>query len=125
MTPDQEKTILDAAKSMADVARLINAGLITKEEMLCHIQRQIEQPKNTGRTAGDLGAAVDFMKKHASTAAAPKNTATEQIAAALRDNVKSGVNGVESEPGNGGADEDATAVNLLVNSFIKQYGGAK
>jgi hypothetical protein len=118
MTRDQEKTVLDAAKGIADVARLINAGLITKEEMMNRINRQIEQAPNTDRTASDLGAAVDIMKMQALTATAPKNTATEQVAAALKDNAKSGV---ESD----GADEDAAAVNLLINSYKKQYGGAK
>ncbi len=51
MERNQEKIISDVAKSFANAARLVNAGLITEEELLRHIQREIEQPKNTGRTA--------------------------------------------------------------------------
>ena len=87
----------------------------------------INDAKTNGKTAAEVEAIVNIVKKHAPAAVDLKN-AQNQFKNALADNKISGVEGVDATGGSSETDEkqqDAATVNFMVGFINKKNGGKK
>lgn len=87
----------------------------------------VEQAKNSGKTAEDIKAVVDVLKKHAPAPAAPQNKGLTFLNSVIQDNKGSGVDNVSSETPSGTTDqqEEAAAANFMAGVMNKKLGGKK
>lgn len=138
------KTIEDLKKAYPDFANQIGAEAvanaakneqvrITALDALADtknpaVQALIADAKNTGKTAEDIKAAVEIVKKHAPAQTAAENN-QHPFLAALQDNAGSGVNGIgtDAAPGSGDHQEEVAVVNFMADIISKKTGkeGAK